>query len=89
MKGTVSSKGQITLPVAVRRQLGLAAGTPLEFELRKDGVFLRKGTRGAHPVDQVYGRLKLSKPVDESLDELRGPRPARPRPWRPRQGRRR
>ena len=77
MKSIISSKGQITLPVKVREALGLVAGTPVQFQLTAGGVLLRKGGRGAHPVDQVFGRLTLSKPVDALIDEMRGPRPAR------------
>lgn len=28
-----------------------------------------------HPVDHVFGRLHLERPVDNLLDEMRGPRP--------------
>ncbi len=77
MKSVVSSKGQITLPVEIREKLGLSAGTPVRFELVADAVILRKGTDGAHPVDRVYGRLKLTKPVDALVDEMRGPGPNR------------
>ena len=87
MKSTVSSKGQITLPAAVREKLGLVAGTAVRFELRPGGVLLRKGTTGAHPVDQIFGRLALTKPVDDLLDEMRGPRPTPPS--QPRRKRRR
>jgi AbrB family looped-hinge helix DNA binding protein len=83
MKSRVSSKGQITLPVEVRLRLGLSAGTPVRFELKRDAVILRKGAPGVHPVDRLYGRLDLGKPVDAVLDEMRGPRPrasGRPRP---------
>jgi AbrB family looped-hinge helix DNA binding protein len=75
MKSTVSSKGQITLPVEIRDQLGLRPGVVVSFEPREGGVFLRKGTAGEHPVDRVFGRLRLEKPVDTLLDEMRGPRP--------------
>lgn len=78
VKSTISSKGQITVPVEVRVKLGLAPGTPVEFELTKGAVLLRKGRKGQHPVDEVYGILKLEKPVDVLLDEMRGPRPKRP-----------
>jgi AbrB family looped-hinge helix DNA binding protein len=74
MKSVVSSKGQITLPAEVRTKLGLASGTPVQFEFREGGVLLRKGSAGAHPVDQVFGTLKLDKPVDILIDEMRGPR---------------
>ncbi len=77
MKSTVSSKGQITVPAKIRSKLGLAAGTPVQFEVRDGEVVFRKGVRGAHPVDQVFGRLRLPKPVDALLDEMRGPRPRR------------
>lgn len=79
MISTVSTKGQITLPVKIREALGLAAGTPVNFELREGGVLLRKGGRGSHPVDQVFGRLTLPRSVDTLLDEMRGPRPPRAR----------
>ncbi len=83
MKSTISSKGQVTVPAALRDKLGLAAGTAVQFELREDGVLMRKGGGGAHPVDQVYGRLKLPKSVDVLVDEMRGPRPAARRIARP------
>ena len=76
MKSTISSKGQVTLPIEVRVRLGLAAGTPVRFELKDDAVVLRKGTAGPHPVDRLYGCLRLEKPVDLILDEMRGPRVA-------------
>ena len=75
MTSTVSTKGQITVPAKVREQLGLTPGTPVVFELRENGVLLRKGFSGVHPVDRVYGVLRLEKSVDETLDEMRGPRP--------------
>ena len=38
---TVSSKGQIVLPAALRRRLGLSAGARLEVVEESDGVRLR------------------------------------------------
>jgi AbrB family looped-hinge helix DNA binding protein len=57
VKSTISSKGQITVPVEVRRRLGLVAGTTVGFEMRPEGVLLRKGSGGPHPVDQVFGLI--------------------------------
>lgn len=74
MKSTISSKGQVTVPAQVRRELGLVAGTRLRFELRENGVLLTKGTPGEHPVDKLFGTLRLPAPVDALLDEMRGPR---------------
>ena len=75
MRSTLSSKGQVTIPAAVRAQLGLLAGTPVEFEVQGDVVVLRKGRSGDHPIDKGWGRLKLGKPVDRLVDDLRGPGP--------------
>ena len=87
MKSVVFPNGQITLPVEARTKLGLVPGTPVHFEARDGALVLRKGTRGAHPVDAVFGTLKLARPVDELMDEMRGPRPSTGR-RRPRRGRR-
>ena len=35
-EATVTSKGQVTLPVEVRRRLGIRAGTRLEFMVKDD-----------------------------------------------------
>jgi len=77
VQSIVSSKGQITLPVTIRARLGLVTGTPVDFEVRDAEVILRKGVRGTHPVDRIFGRLHLGKPVDALLGEMRGARPSR------------
>jgi AbrB family looped-hinge helix DNA binding protein len=79
IKSTMSSKGQLTVPIELREKLGLEAGTVIQFELRDGAIFMRKGTLNDHPVDRVFGILDLGKPVDEILDEMRGPRPVRPK----------
>ena len=84
MKSTISSKGQITIPVEIREELGLRPGTPVVFERHARGALLRKGTKGEHPVDRVFGQLRLESSVDSILDTMRGPREAGRRPRRPR-----
>ena len=78
MKSVVSPKGQVTVPREVREQLGLLPGTVVTFEVRDGVALLRKGEPGAHPVDVLYGSIDLDRPVDELLDEMRGPRPRKP-----------
>lgn len=75
MRSTISSKGQITVPVELREALGLRPGTPVVFERHPEGALLRKGGTREHPVERAYGRLRLPGTVDEILDEMRGPRP--------------
>src|SRR5262249_41217679 len=75
MRSRISSKGQITVPAQVRELLGLATGTEIEFVVRDGEAVIRKGGGASHPVDRVYGRLKLRRPVDVLVDAMRGPRP--------------
>ena len=63
------------MPIEIREQLGLAPGTPVEFELREEGLLLRKGVSSDHPVDKVWATLQVDRPVDDLMDEMRGPRP--------------
>jgi AbrB family looped-hinge helix DNA binding protein len=75
VRSRISSKGQITVPVEVRDQLGLTTGTEIEFVVRDGEAVLRKGGGKAHPVDRLYGQLRLGGPVDALVDAMRGARP--------------
>ena len=79
MRGAISSKGQITVPVAVRERLGLRPGTIVHFEVVAGGALLKKGGAEEHPVDAAFGILRLDRNVDVDavIDEMRGPRPRR------------
>lgn len=82
LKSVVSTKGQITIPAAVRARLGLSVGTPIVIEEVANGVLLRKGAADKHSVDQAFGMLRATLPSGDALalvDELRGPRLGR---WR-------
>ncbi len=72
MKSTISSKGQITVPVAIRQALGLRAGTAVVFEQRPEGALLRRARATQHPVDALFGSLPLRSRVDELVASLRG-----------------
>jgi AbrB family looped-hinge helix DNA binding protein len=75
MKATVTSKGQITIPLAIRRRLQLRQGTVLEFDERADHL---KATKAAD-VARMRGVIGIAreelaaKTLREWLDELRGP----------------
>jgi AbrB family looped-hinge helix DNA binding protein len=51
---TVSSKGQVTLPAALRAKLGLAAGSKILFFERKGEIVIRPEP----PMESFYGMLK-------------------------------
>jgi antitoxin PrlF len=77
MNSSISSKGQVTVPKTLRDQLGLKAGTTVEFELTEDGVLMRKGHKGERPVDRVRGVLDRRHSTDALIDQMRGARPQR------------
>jgi AbrB family looped-hinge helix DNA binding protein len=73
MKATLTSKGQITIPTAIRRRLGLQPGQILEFDeeapyLLAVPVFDEEAMRAL--VGCTRGRL--GKTSDEWLNETRG-----------------
>jgi AbrB family looped-hinge helix DNA binding protein len=52
MNSSISSKGQVTVPKKLRDQLGLKAGTTVEFELAAGGVLTNElidDMRGPRP----------------------------------------
>jgi len=50
----VSSKGQVTLPAAMRAQLGIGPGSHIQFELRGRELVIRPEV----PMSAYYGMLK-------------------------------
>jgi AbrB family looped-hinge helix DNA binding protein len=44
-QATVTRKGQVTIPVDIRRALGLAAGGPVEFAYQDDGAVTLRAAR--------------------------------------------
>ena len=74
MIAKVTSKGQITLPVALRRRLGLAPGLKVEFVEDKECIRLVRHVERAD-LDGVKGCLKgvLKESSAEYLAQTRGP----------------
>jgi AbrB family looped-hinge helix DNA binding protein len=77
---TVSSKGQITIPKAVRERYGLTTGTEVVFEAREDGALLTRRKQARHPVWDHIGSLRevwrwpkgIPHTVDAFVDFVRG-----------------
>ncbi len=69
---TVSSKGQIVLPAALRRRLGLGSGAKLEVLEQADGVTLRVVRAiGSGDVTALAGMLTApSRGVPRRLEDF-------------------
>ena len=67
---TVSTKGQVILPKAVRDQLQGPAGARLEVEALEDHVILRRAPLfPPTSIDDVFGSLKTSRP-SRTIEEM-------------------
>jgi AbrB family looped-hinge helix DNA binding protein len=73
---TVSSKGQISLPSALRRTLGIQQGDRLLLELQPDGaILMRRQEAGDFRALIGMWRKEGDQPldVDAYIEEIRGP----------------
>jgi antitoxin PrlF len=70
---TLTSKGQMTLPKAVRDRLGVKPGDRLDFVEDDDGFRVVK-VRIAHPLDKWIGFLTEleGRDPDELIEDWRG-----------------
>jgi antitoxin PrlF len=73
MKAIVSEKGQITIPKAIRRRLGIGAGTVIDFEATAGRLVGEKQELSEDPVAAVTGIVKGARGVDDYLSQTRGP----------------
>jgi len=73
MKATVSEKGQVTIPKALRSRLGIRPGAVLDFDAEGGRLVARKA-QAADPIDAAWGILDLPEPVDTFIERARGRR---------------
>ena len=69
----ITSKGQVTIPSAIRERAGLVPGSEIEFEIGDDGV-VRLRRADAHPrgaaLEQSIERLRGSATAKMSTEEI-------------------
>lgn len=72
----VTSKGQVTIPLEIRRRMGIGAHAEVEFVIERDTVILRplKGaaTKGRQVVEALRGRASVKMTTDEIMALTRG-----------------
>jgi antitoxin PrlF len=55
-ESTVTTKGQITIPKAVREALHLEVGDSVYFDMKEDGTVVMRARNA--PVESLFGMLK-------------------------------
>lgn len=72
----ITSKGQVTIPQEIRERFGLLPHTEVEFEIRGEGVYLKKVNtskgRGAKLIGHLKGRATVRMKTDEIMALTRG-----------------
>jgi AbrB family looped-hinge helix DNA binding protein len=66
----VTEDGRVTIPGAIRKRLGIAAGTTLRFRA-EGGRFIAEKESGADPVSRVYGVAGKGR-TEAIMNRLRG-----------------
>jgi len=85
MAGTVTTKGQVTIPKRFRDHLGIRPGSAVTFQLAESGeVVVRRADTGRRkssndqsgsPFARLRGRAPVAMTTDEILALTRGPLP--------------
>jgi antitoxin PrlF len=83
MAGTVTTKGQVTIPKRFRDHLGIRPGSTVDFQLTEGGeVVVRRAAPGGRkarsskagsPFARLRGRAPVQMSTDEILALTRGP----------------
>ena len=67
----ITAKGQVTIPIEIRRRLGLQPNSEVEFEITGNTVRIRKARgrtqRGQSLVDHMRGRGTVRMSTDEIM----------------------
>jgi AbrB family looped-hinge helix DNA binding protein len=82
----ITSKGQVTIPIEIRQQLGLLPDTEVVFEIDGDAVRIRSApgseqSRGQRLIQRMRGKATVRMSTEQILALTRGtddePRPRR------------
>ncbi|MBN1656447.1 MAG: AbrB/MazE/SpoVT family DNA-binding domain-containing protein [Deltaproteobacteria bacterium] len=71
LKTIVSEKGQITIPKALRKRLGIHTGQVLRLS-EESGKLVAVKESARDPIDDVYGIIKTGKSSNQMIRMLRG-----------------
>lgn len=66
----LTSKGQVTIPQALREKLGLLPHSEVEFELDGDAVRIRKARKSTRRGDTIVDRMRGTATSRLTTDEI-------------------
>ena len=75
---SVTSKGQVTIPKEVRRELGIRQGSRVSFAVKNGKAEMRVLHRAAEPAASGFGMLRVRRrhvPADFDAASLLAPKP--------------
>ena len=65
----VTAQGQVSVPVEVRKRLGIVPGSAIDWDAEGERVVVRRA--GRHTSEDVHRALFRDTPEPRSLDELK------------------
>ncbi|MXX10077.1 MAG: AbrB/MazE/SpoVT family DNA-binding domain-containing protein [Nitrospira sp. SB0677_bin_15] len=69
----VTEKGQVTIPVSLRKRYGLHPNVQVEFLAEAEGIRIQKLRSGSsNPFRALRGVVKKRLAVDRYIEEIRG-----------------
>ena len=68
-RSRVTTQGQISVPAAVRRTLGIGPGSILEWDVEGEHVIVRKA--GRYSSEDIHRAVFAKKPKQRTLTELK------------------
>lgn len=73
----ITSKGQVTIPLEIRKKMGLLPHTEVEFRIKGNAVQLIKKensptSRGKRLTEVMRGKATVNMSTDEIMDVTRG-----------------
>jgi antitoxin PrlF len=72
----LTSKGQITVPIEIRKRLGLRQGDQIEFVAEDSRTIVRRAAPKENPFEKYIGALpvfKSRKEINDWISEMRDP----------------
>ena len=73
---SLSSKGQVTVPLEIRKRLGVTAGDRIDFIIEGERTVIRPARSDENPFEKYRGILghfpKGEKGIQSWIDDLRG-----------------